>query len=235
MQHKVVKNNSHPPANCRVCGSTPRLLKHATFSYFFCDSCKDECDVWLKTEAHIKGVKSQYAPHQPNDVVIDKPGVYRIDYLDSPNEPVWYEHKSTYVDVRISGELVRATKRLTESDLPSRKPVSLSTANNGEGATQQSMGTVPDETASTIGSSIKIPTDGTYEFIGTSIGAFNPYTEMYKEAQQELLDPQDYTAGTILRFTNCGFVSIKPEETLRDVGGGHLGVQHGSVPPEDEL
>jgi hypothetical protein len=142
MQTKIkdVTNFEHPPANCRICGTDAKLIKYASFSYFYCSRCKDECDVFLKTDSSPRALKGQYVIHQDNDVVLSKPGVYRLEYTDGSTE--WFEYKDRFGEIRLNGELLRSSTRLTDRDLPSRKPVSLAkgpdegeaTKGNGVGA-----------------------------------------------------------------------------------------------------
>lgn len=117
---KQAVSKERPEATCRQCSSSVRVIKHTTFSYWYCDKCKDEVDVWLRTVPSPRGEKYGYVS-EPNDVVISEPGVYRIDYLDGSFE--FFEHRSKSRDTVIRGDGVQATTRITERDLPSRKQV----------------------------------------------------------------------------------------------------------------
>jgi hypothetical protein len=152
MQTKIkdVTNFEHPPANCRICGTDAKLIKYASFSYFYCSRCKDECDVFLKTDSSPRALKGQYVIHQDNDVVLSKPGVYRLEYTDGSTE--WFEYKDRFGEIRLNGELLRSSTRLTDRDLPSRKPVSLAKGpDEGEATKGNGLGTIPIKAARSQG------------------------------------------------------------------------------------
>lgn len=132
-----------PEANCQICGTLARVIKHITFSYWFCDKCKDECGVFLKVISSSKYEKAHYHVKQDNDIVISKPGIYRLTYLDGTHE--FYDHRFKPGDVRLDGASIRSATRLDDSDVPSRKQLqSLSETCKGTEPKGQSVRTLSD-------------------------------------------------------------------------------------------
>ena len=113
-----------PKAVCLVCCSEARVIKHQTFSYWYCDSCKDEKEVCIKVTHYPKGLKYDYLPKESNDIVLNIAGVYCISYVDNSIEHVEIFDGSPAIT--LYGGYVQNTYRITDSDMPPRKPLQRS-------------------------------------------------------------------------------------------------------------
>jgi hypothetical protein len=132
-----------PVGTCGLCGSYCKVVKMLTFSYWYCAKCKDEPNqVYLQTNRNPKGAKEKYALEADTDIVIAKPGVYRLDYIDGSRD--FYEQREGDKELRLYREYVQASSRIADCDMPSR--VRLQTtqgANQGTGTQGNGLGTVP--------------------------------------------------------------------------------------------
>jgi hypothetical protein len=130
-----------PEGNCNICGAACRVIKHVTFSYWYCDKCKDEPQqVWLKTNPYPKGAKDGYVLKNDNDIIISESGVYRLDYPDGGCE--FYEHKDGQKELRLYREIVRAASRIADGDMPSRVRLQC-VAKTSEGTPPEGQGLWP--------------------------------------------------------------------------------------------
>jgi hypothetical protein len=198
-----------PEGNCNICGAACRVIKHVTFSYWYCDGCKDEPQqVWLKTNPYPKGAKDGYVLKNDNDIVISEPGVYRIDYPNGGCE--FYEHKDGHKELRFYREIVRATARIADSDMPSRVRLQC-VAKTSEGAAPKRPGL----------RAISTPGDSVQGGQGEA-------------GEQIVIDWDAYNYSTVGR-SHCRTVYADIEGTLRYLDDGSEFIQHGKVPPTDEL
>lgn len=126
-----------PKANCTDCSNTARAVKHTTFSYWYCDNCKDEVDVWLKLTNHPKGEYNAFSssPVSSHELLtINNAGTYRLSYNDGTFEFYELTEFQATKGVKLNRNLIKSAERLTERDLPSRKRLQ-STAETGVGTT----------------------------------------------------------------------------------------------------
>lgn len=199
-----------PEANCSTCGGLCRVIKQVTFSFWYCDKCKDEPrQVWLKAVTRPTEARSEYHHKSDNDIVIDKPGVYRITYTNGESEH--YEHRTNASPIRIDRERVQASERYSDSDMPSRVKVQC--------LTEASKGEERDASLRAI--------SNTEDSVQGSSGS----------PEDSLLDRliiRDYLT-LIDRSPGCWDLYVDNEGTLRDMDTGLKWLQYGEVPPDDEL
>lgn len=224
--------SSSPTAHCQVCGTLCRLEKLQTFSYFYCPKCKDETSVDLGLTLNPKGAKYPYAIKADNDILLDKPGIYRIVYTDGSCE--FFERKGSpdIPPTRLDGSKIRAATRLTESDMPSRKPLqSLSTTSEGEEAQRQGLRALSDAQDSAAGNK--------KNDIGIWQNAYRDYLCIRDDFaacwRRKNTGVWKDPADDVIRLPNGCYVSSSFGETLRLVAEGFFGVEHGEVPPNDTL
>ncbi len=213
-------------AYCKTCLTYARIQRFTTFSYWYCDKCKDEVEVNLKVVHTPKGELFTYAPVKENEIHLTKYGVYLIEYIDGSYE-YYYNASAKYgKHTRLDGSIIRATTRLTEPDLPSRKPVqSVPTPGEGTESSRLCVRNVSDAPNSVYGSAsnrIKRWTD-IQPTIGSDINV----------AQDSSQDDFNVWSGTS-SGAQLG-VPSSFEEALQDLGYDSKCVQHGQVPPPDEL
>jgi hypothetical protein len=126
-----------PLATCTRHPNTPLELKrYVTFCYWWCSACKDEPQgVRLHTVRWARGEKGEHSYKADNDVHLSGTGVWKLTYTDGSVE--WYERGAEQRTTIISGDSIRSATRIADGDLPSRKPLQLSsTTCAGEGASE---------------------------------------------------------------------------------------------------
>jgi len=214
-------SKSFPEATCSLCGSVARIVKHQTFSYFFCGKCKDETPVRLSTQSMPKGRVSEYELVLDTDIIIDKPGIYKLYYEDGSFE--WYEHGTQTRRLVIRRTTVRSADRLADSDMPSRKPLlSVSTSSEGAQPQGQSLRSVSDAPNCIVGSeTLQTFIDDQAALIqDTIISMGNDYITFRKSAIYVSID---------------GPIYVIAPGAMWDVDESNKCVQHRGLPPDDTL
>lgn len=101
----------HPDASCLKCSELCKIIKYNTFSYWWCDKCKDEADVILRDIVwQPKGALWAGSLSREDDLIIDKPGYYEIDYRNGNKE--WYHHRKSQSSVRLPKDEVSRVSTL---------------------------------------------------------------------------------------------------------------------------
>lgn len=208
-------------AFCTKCGAKARLEKWLTFSYFYCDACKDEVDVRLSTITSAKGEIYGYQAKTDNEIELTAEGIYYIEYFDGTYEYFKRWGTDAQKPTRLNRDMVRSATRLTERDLPHRKQVqSLSETRQGTETSRQGVRPDADAPGSVSGHT-------TFEWKSKV-----PDTIIIDSAQDDF-DP--FCPHTNDGYSSSSGVSNSFTDSLQELGYDSKCVQYGKMPPPDSL
>lgn len=219
-----------PVATCRKCNTTCEYRKFLTFCHWWCPKCKDEPEnVALATTGCPRAEK--YGYHQESgDYLLNDAGIWKLVYTDGSVE--FYERRPGASKSVLDGSRLRSATRLTDSDLPGRKPVqSLAEASAGGQAQGQGVrpvstqansgkGCVPKDIATYLDYDVKAGLIGAWDFDPST----NRYTIHYPWSGKFIFEAEDVEQAARDSKAN------KPTSQARQPGSTNC-----SIPPRENM